>query len=113
MDAELKRAKCGVEEPIVLVGSRLKRWVAVLRASTQKEGGCASLEHKTMDNVTNGANNAFSFTILGGGVGTRHAQVDATGQEERAGARVFELFVVVALDCLDGNAELCLHISKK
>jgi hypothetical protein len=39
--------------------------------------------------------------------------VDAVGQEERAGAGVIELFAIVALDCLDGDAELGLHMSEK
>jgi len=39
--------------------------------------------------------------------------VDVVGQEERAGAGVIKLFVVVTLDCLDGDAELSLHMSEK
>ena len=39
--------------------------------------------------------------------------MDAVGQEERAGAGVIELFAVVALDCLDGDSELGLHMSKE
>ena len=39
--------------------------------------------------------------------------MDAVGQEERAGAGVIELFAVVALDCLDGDAKLGLHMSEK
>ena len=39
--------------------------------------------------------------------------MDAVGQEERAGAGVVKLFAVVALDCLDGDAELGLHRSEK
>jgi hypothetical protein len=34
-----KRTECGVAESSVLVGSRLRRWVAVERAFTQKDGG--------------------------------------------------------------------------
>ena len=73
------------------------------RASTQKGA----------NNIISRANNAFSFTILGGGVGTGHAQVDTVDQEERAGAGVIKLFAVVVLDCLDGDAELGLHKSEK
>ena len=39
--------------------------------------------------------------------------MDATSQKECAGAGVVKLFAVVALDCLDGDAELGLHISEK
>ena len=34
-------------------------------------------------------------------------------EEERAGARVIELFAIVALDCLHGAAELSRHIGKE
>ena len=50
---------------------------------------------------------------MGGRVGARHAQVYAISQEERAGIGVVKLLAVVALDCLDGDAELGLHISEK
>jgi hypothetical protein len=35
------------------------------------------------------------------------------GQEERAGAGVVELAAIVALNCLDGGAVLCGHMSKE
>ena len=60
-----------------------------------------------------GTNNAFSFTVLGGGIRARHAQVDAVCQEERASVRVVKLLTVVTLHCLDYDAELSLHISEK
>ena len=34
-------------------------------------------------------------------------------KKERAGVGVVKLFAVVALDCLDGDAELGLHMSEK
>jgi len=34
-----KRTKCGVADSSVFVGTRLRRWVAVWSASTQREGG--------------------------------------------------------------------------
>jgi hypothetical protein len=34
-------------------------------------------------------------------------------EEERAGQRIVEFTAVVALDCLDGGAELHTHIGKK
>ena len=39
--------------------------------------------------------------------------MDAMCQEERAGVGDVKLFAVVALDCLDCDAELSLHISEK
>ena len=74
---------------------------------------CRCLEQKGANNFISRANNAFNFTILGGGVGTGQGQVDSVGQEERAGAGVIKLFAVVVLDCLDGDAELGLHKSEK
>jgi len=71
-----------------------------------ERGRCRYLEQKGANNIISGANNAFSFTVLGGGAGAGHAQVNAMCQEERAGAGVVELFTVVALDVVDGDAEL-------
>ena len=39
--------------------------------------------------------------------------MDAMGEEECAGARVFKLTAIVALNCRDGGAELSGHIGKK
>lgn len=66
-----------------------------------------------MNDVVDGANDAFSFTVLGGGVGAGHAQVDAMGQEEHAGAEIIELATIVALNALDGGAKLCADIGKE
>ena len=55
----------------------------------------------------------LSFTILGGGAGTGHAQMGTVCEEEHAGIGVVELAAIVALDCLDDGAELGLHIGKE
>ena len=39
----------------------------------------------------------FSFTVLRRGVEAGHAEMDALGEEERAGTGVVKLFPVVAL----------------
>ena len=54
------------------------------------------------------ANNTFSFTVLRRGVEAGHAEMDALGEEERAGTGVVKLFPVVALNCLDSGAKLVL-----
>ena len=74
---------------------------------------CRCLEQKGANNFISRANNAFNFTILGGGVGTGQGQVDSVGQEERAGAGVVKLFAVVALNRLDRSIELDMHISEE
>jgi len=48
-----KRAKCGVGDWSVFIGWRLRRWVAVWRASIQKEGG-ANAWNKRADNIVGG-----------------------------------------------------------
>ena len=53
------------------------------------------------------------FTVLGGGVGARHPEVSTMSQEERVGAGVIKLAAIVALNCLDGGAVLCGHMSKE
>ena len=50
---------------------------------------------------------------MGEGVWARHAQVDAMCQKERAGVGVVKLFAIVALDCLDCDSKLSLHMSEK
>jgi hypothetical protein len=59
-----------------------------------------------VNNIIDGANNAFSFTILRQSVGAGHAKMDALSEEELPGARVVELEPVVTLDNLDACAEL-------
>lgn len=73
----------------------------------------AGLEQQGADNIVSGSNDALSFTVLGGGVGTGHAQVHAMGEEEHAGAGVVELAPVVALDRLYLSTKLSGHMSKE
>ena len=78
-----------------------------------KGWGTGRLKQKRADDIVCGTNDALSFTVSGGGVGVGHVQVNTMGQEEGAGARVVELFAVVALDGLDGGVKLGAHISKE
>ena len=75
--------------------------------------GEAGLEQQGTHNVVGGTDNAFGLAILGGGVGTRHAKVNAMSEEESASAGVVKLATVVTLDVLDRGTELCSHIREK
>jgi hypothetical protein len=66
-----------------------------------------------VNDIVNGTNNTFNFTILWGRVGTRHPQLGAFGQEEGPGGRVVKLTPVVALYSFDSATELSSNISKK
>ena len=60
-----------------------------------------------------GANHALSLAVLRGGIRTRHAQLDTMREKEGTGGGVIELPTIVTLDNLDGEAELCGHLSEK
>jgi hypothetical protein len=64
------------------------------------------LEEKTADYVGGGANHALCPAVLGGGVGARETQLNATGEEEWPRGVVVELAIVVALQCTDRALEL-------
>jgi hypothetical protein len=66
-----------------------------------------------VNDIVNGTNNTFGFTILWGRVGARHPQLGAFGQEEGPGGRVVKLTSVVALYSFDSAAELSSNIAKK
>ena len=72
-----------------------------------------SLEQKGAHDIVCGMNHALRLAILRGGVGARHAQLNATGKEERAGGGVIELTPVVTLDGLNGETELSGHPGKE
>ena len=70
-------------------------------------------ETKGTQSVIDGTKGTLCFTILLGGVWTRHAEGNTVGEEERAGLGIVEFTAIVALDALDGGAKLCANISKK
>jgi hypothetical protein len=70
------------------------------------------MEKKGTNNILDGSNNAFSSTILGGGIGTGHARVGAMEGEESVSVKVFKLAVVVTLNSLNGDIELRMDIGK-
>jgi hypothetical protein len=49
----------------------------------------------------------ISPAVLGRRVGARHAEMDATREEEVTGRMVIELAPVVTLDAPDGATKLC------
>jgi hypothetical protein len=64
------------------------------------------LEEKAADHVGGGANHALCPAVLGGGVGARETQLNATGEEEWPRGMVVELAAVVALQSTDRALEL-------
>jgi hypothetical protein len=72
-----------------------------------------SLDKQNADNIVNGTNDTFGFTILRGCVWARHPELCAIRQEEDSGGRVVKLAPVVTLDGFDLLAELIRHISKE
>jgi hypothetical protein len=72
-----------------------------------------SLKKQGAQHITNGAEDAFGFTVLLRSVGTRHPQKYPFGGEECMRGGVIELTAIVALDGFDGAAKLCGNISKK
>jgi hypothetical protein len=66
-----------------------------------------------VNNIVNGTNDTFGFTILRGCVSARHPELCAIRQEGDPSGRVVKLAPVVALDGFDLLAELIRHISKE
>jgi hypothetical protein len=75
--------------------------------------GKGSLDKQHADDIVNGANDAFGFTILRGRVRTRHPELCPFRQKKGLGGRVVKLTPVVASYGLDGAAELSSNISKE
>jgi hypothetical protein len=72
-----------------------------------------SLDKQHADDIVNEANDVFDFTILRGRVRIRHPELCPFRQKKGLGGRVVKLTSVVALDGLDGDAELSSNISKE
>jgi hypothetical protein len=65
-----------------------------------------------MDDIVNGTNGMFSFTILRRCVWAQHPELYAIRQEDDPGGRDVKLTPVVALDGFDLPTKLIRHISK-
>jgi hypothetical protein len=64
------------------------------------------LEEKAADHVGGGANHALCPAVLGGGVGARETQLNATGEEELPRGMVVKLAAVVTLQGTDWAVKL-------
>jgi len=73
----------------------------------------ACLKKKRTQNIVKCAERAFGLSILLGSVWTRHAKCNTVGEKERAGCRIVKFAAIVALDALDGGAELSVNICEK
>jgi hypothetical protein len=71
------------------------------------------MDEQRANDIVNGTNNTFDFTILWGRVEVQHLQIGAFGQEEGLGERVVKLTSIVTLYSFDSAAELSSNISKK
>jgi hypothetical protein len=71
------------------------------------------MDKQSADDIVNGTNDTFDFTILWGCVCARHPEMCAIRQEEDSGRRVVKLAPFVTLDGFDLPTELIRHISKE
>ena len=96
-----------------LSGKNVQQICGSAEGGCPKPGGNASLKKKRANDIIDGSNDAFGFTMLRRGVWTGHAQVNAVGEEEDAQTGVVKLCSIVALNTLHNNIELGAHISEK
>jgi hypothetical protein len=75
--------------------------------------GKGSLDKQNADDIVNGTNDTFAFTILRGCVWAQHPELCAIRQEEDPDGRVVKLALIVTLDGFDLPTELIRQISKK
>jgi hypothetical protein len=75
--------------------------------------GKGSLDKQRVDDIVNGANDAFGFAILRGRVRTRHPELCPFRQKKGPGGRVVKLTSIVKLDGLDGAVKLSSNINKE
>jgi hypothetical protein len=68
-----------------------------------------SLDKQSADDIVNGTNDTFGFTILRGCVWARHPELCAIRQEKDLSGRVIKLAPVVTLDGFDLPVELIRH----
>jgi hypothetical protein len=73
----------------------------------------AGLKKERANNIIGAAYNALGSTILGRSVWARHTEGGTLGEKECAGAGVIKLTGIVALNIVNGDAELSGNISKK
>jgi hypothetical protein len=64
------------------------------------------MEQEGADTIVEGAENAFSTTVLLRSVGTRETEDSAMSSEEGANGEVVKLFSIIGLEGMDGSTEL-------
>jgi hypothetical protein len=75
--------------------------------------GKGGLDQKSVHDIVCGPNHALCLTVLWRSIRTRHTELDTSGEEEGARGGVIELTPIVALDGLNGEAELSGHPGKE
>ena len=75
--------------------------------------GDTGLKQEGANNIIDGTNNAFNFTVLRRGIRTGHPELDVVGEEEGAGSMIVELASIIALNTLNGDTKLHSHIGKE
>lgn len=63
--------------------------------------------------MVDGTEDTLGSTILGRGVGARHAEVNTVGEEEGAGGGVIKLAGIVILNIANGGGKLSFNIGEK
>ena len=83
-----------------------------MEALSPEAQGQRGLDQKGAHNVVRRANHPLSLAVLRG-IRTKHTQLNTPREEEGTGGGVIELTPVVALDGLNGEAELSGHPGKE
>ena len=84
-----------------------------MEALSPEARGQRGLDQKGAHDVVRRANHPLSLAILRRGIRTRHTQLNTLREEEGMGGGVIKLTPVVALDGLNGDAELSGHPGKE
>lgn len=63
--------------------------------------------------MVDGTEDTLGSTVLGRGVGARHAELNTAGEEEGAGGGVIKLAAIVTLDIANGGGKLSFNIGEK
>jgi hypothetical protein len=87
--------------------------VAVWEALSPEARGQRGLDQKGVHDVVRRANHLLSLAVLRRGIRTRHTKLNTPREEEETRGGVIELTLVVALDGLNGEAELSGHLDKE
>jgi len=119
-DPKVVVARRGTEESVVWSGSRrssgrktVEQVGGGVEALSPEARGERSLDQKGAHDVVRRANHPLSLAVLRRGIRTRHTQLNTPRVEEGTGGGVIKLTPVVALDGLNGEAELSGHPGKE